>query len=184
MVQKRSLDLDKVIAKAIEIINNDGLEAATMPNLAKALGVRSQSLYHYVSGRNQLLSLVGASRIRALHQKLVNNLIGLSGQEAVIRFADIVRDFVLKDPALSALLYHVNEYSTSDAITKEIENIFALGEKINLKTCASLSNHAIVGAVLGYVFLDKASAFDFESDQEANDNYHEMVLRLVQPVAI
>ncbi|MBA1392556.1 TetR family transcriptional regulator, partial [Lactobacillus sp. XV13L] len=66
MVKKRSLDLNKVIAKATEMIRSDGLSATTLPRLARELNVRSQSLYHYVSGRKQLLSLVGASRVKIL----------------------------------------------------------------------------------------------------------------------
>lgn len=184
MAQKRTLDLDKVINKASELICEKGLSETTMPNLAKALGVRSQSLYHYVSGRSQLLSLVGASRIKVLHQKLIDNLMGLSGHEALLKFADVTRDFVLNDPALSSILYHLNEYGKDDAINQEISNLFALGEKLNLKKYDAISFHALVGAVLGYVFLDKSTAFANESVEDANENYHKMILRLVKPVAI
>lgn len=184
MAQKRSLDLDKVIAKASELIADRGLSEMTMPNLAKALGVRSQSLYHYVSGRHQLLSLVGASRIKELHQELVNNLLGLSGEAALLKFADIVRDFLLKDPTIFSILYHLNDYSHEDTITQEIANIFELGEKLNLRSDNAPSFHVLVGAVLGYVFLDKGLAFTDESAEEANENYHKMILRLVQPAGI
>ena len=64
MAQKRNLDLDKIIDQATELISKKGLTATTLPALAKALDVRSQSLYHYVSGRKQLLSLVGARLIK------------------------------------------------------------------------------------------------------------------------
>lgn len=181
MVQRRNLDLDKIIDAASQLISNNGLSETTMPALAKALGVRSQSLYHYVSGRKQLLSLVGASRIKVLHKHLINNLMGLSGREALFKFADIIRNFVLNDSALSAILYHLNEYDEDDAINQEIQNIFALGEKFNLKKEDTISFHALVGAVLGYVFLDKSTAFANESPEESNENYHQMILRLVEP---
>lgn len=184
MAQRRSLDLDKVIEKATELIRDQGLAKTTLPALAKALGVRSQSLYHYVSGRKQLLSLVGASRIKVLNHHLVENLMGLSGREAILKFADITRDFILNDPALSSILYHLNEYSEDDAINQEILNIINLGQRFNLKKDNAVSLHALIGAVLGYVFLDKSSSFPDEDKDEANHNYHEMILRLVQPVTI
>lgn len=93
MTQKRNLDLDKILDRATELIGEQGLAAITMPVLARALNVRSQSLYHYVSGRKQLLSLVGARQIRVLRKQLMNNLIGLSGRDALLKFADIVRNF-------------------------------------------------------------------------------------------
>lgn len=184
MAQKRTLDLEKIIAKASELISTKGLAETTMPNLAKALGVRSQSLYHYVSGRKQLLSLVGADRIKHLHHRLVENLMGLSGRDALLKFADITRNFILQDQALSSILYHLNEYTKDDAINQEISNIITLGEKFNLKKDETISFHALVGAVLGYVFLDKSTAFAAESKETANDNYHQMILRLVEPVTV
>lgn len=184
MTQKRTLDLNKIINKTIELIRDKGLAETTMPALAEALGVRSQSLYHYISGRKQLLSLVGANRIKVLEQKLVKNLIGFSGYSALLKFADIIRDFVLNDPALSSILYHLNEYSKDAAINREILNIITLAEKLNLEKDNAISLHALIGAVLGYVFLDKSSFFSNESKDEANSNYHEMILRLVQPTTI
>lgn len=183
MAQKRSLDLDKVLAKASELIQNRGLQAATMPALAQALGVRSQSLYHYVSGRKQLLSLVGARQIKVLHAELNKELIGQSGQRALLSFADIIRNYLLRDAALASILYHLNEYGADAAITQEIGRLFKLGERLNLKKYKAISFHALIGAVLGYVFLDRSTIFAKESAEEASENYHQMILRLVQPAA-
>ena len=181
LVKKRSLDLDKVIAKATEMIGQKGLSATTLPSLAKELGVRSQSLYHYVSGRKQLLSLVGASRIKILSKQLVDNLIGLSGKEALFKFADIVRNFILNDPALFSILYHLNEYKPEDAITKEIMNIIAFADKLNLRSDSTVSLHSLIGAVLGYIFLDVSASIEGETSTEADQGYHDMIIKLVQP---
>lgn len=184
MAQKRTLDLDKILNQATELIEKKGLTGATLPALAKALGVRSQSLYHYVTGRKQLLSLVGAKQIKILHHKLVNGLVGFSGEQALLRFADITRNFILHDAALSAVLYHLNEYRADAAINQEILRIIEVGEKLKLKKYEAISFHALIGAVLGYVFLDKSTAFAEESQKEANENYHKMILRLVQPIMV
>lgn len=182
MAQKRNLDLDKIIDQATKLICEKGLSETTLPALAKALNVRSQSLYHYVSGREQLLSLVGARRIKIMRQKLMDSLIGLSGRDALLKFADIVRDFLLNDPASSSILYHLNEYPKDAAISQEILNLIKLGERLNLRREGVISFHALIGAVLGYVFLDNSSSFLDESKDESNRNYHEMILRLVEPV--
>ncbi|AEG40907.1 TetR/AcrR family transcriptional regulator [Lactobacillus kefiranofaciens] len=183
MTQKRNLDLDKILDRATELIGEQGLAAITMPVLARALNVRSQSLYHYVSGRKQLLSLVGARQIRVLRKQLMNNLIGLSGRDALLKFADIVRNFLLSDPALSSILYHLNEYPKDAPISQEILDLIRLGEKLNFRKESAISFHALIGAVLGFVFLDNSSSFADETKDESNRNYHEMILRLVEPVA-
>lgn len=182
MAQKRNLDLDKIIDQATELISKQGLAATTLPVLAKALDVRSQSLYHYVSGRKQLLSLVGARQIRILRHQLMNDLIGMSGRDALLKFADVVRNFLLNDPALSSVLYHLNEYPKDAAISQEILNLIKLGERLNFRKESVISFHALIGAVLGYVFLDKSTSFGDETKDESNRNYHEMILRLVEPV--
>lgn len=182
MAQKRTLDLTKVIQKASELISQNGLAYATLPNLAKALGVRSQSLYHYVSGHKELLSLVGAHHLKILHQKLLNDLVGLSEEAALFKFADTTRKFILEDQALASILYHLNEYDKDDAINQEINNIFELGEKFNLKKDETISPHVLIGAVLGYIFLDNSAAYANEDEKTASENYHKMILRLVKPI--
>ena len=175
MTQKRTLDLDKVLAKATEMIESRGLSEMTMPNLAKALGVRSQSLYHYVK--------VAASRIRLLYQDLLKQLVGLSGHEALFKFADVVRDRLLEDQALATLLYHVDEFSDDLEVVKEVVKILDLGDQLQVDTEHVVSQHALVGAVLGYVFLDRFidGQEKVESPREAEENYHEMIWRLVSP---
>ena len=59
-----------MIDQAITIISEKGLSELTMPTLAKALGIRSQSLYHYVANRNDLLVLVCVNRLQVLRQHL------------------------------------------------------------------------------------------------------------------
>ena len=60
MTKRRTLDLEKVLATAEKLADEQGLEALTMPNLAKALDIRSQSLYNYVANREEMVSLTGA----------------------------------------------------------------------------------------------------------------------------
>ena len=173
MAQKRNLDLDKIIDQATELICEKGLDKMTMPALAKSLDVRSQSLYHYVSGRKQLVQI--------LRHKLMDDLIGISGKEALLKFADTVREFLLSDRALSSIVYHLNEYPKDAEISQEIFNLIKLGEKLNFRKESVISFHALIGAVLGYVFLDNSSSFVDETKDESNRNYHEMILRLVEP---
>ncbi|MFM9376021.1 TetR family transcriptional regulator [Gordonia sp. VNK21] len=46
------------VAASIEIIDQDGLEAFSLPRLAKHLGVRAPSLYHHFSDKNEILTEV------------------------------------------------------------------------------------------------------------------------------
>lgn len=178
MVKKRTLDLSKVLAATSELIDKQGIAAVTFPNLAKKLGIRSQSLYHYIDNRTQLLSLVGANRIKALKE----NLVGMSGQEAILKFCDLIRDYLLEDSALAAILYHLNEYERDAEINIELLKVIELGTKLKSDEDEPISVHALVGAVLGYVFFDRSAIFSGESKEERNSNYHQMILRLIETV--
>lgn len=182
MVQKRNLDLPKVINKATEIINEKGLNELSMPKLARALGVRSQSLYHYVSNLDELLSLVGAERLKVLRAQLTEKLIGYSGNDALYLFADETRDFLLNDRTVSSIFYNLQAYIHNQLITDEVNKIIELGEKIvNIDKKNTVSLHSLLAAVLGYVFLDRADLFKNEDKKSADDNYHDLLSRLVSP---
>lgn len=75
----------------------------------------------------------------------------------------------------------MNEYPKDAEISQEIFNLIKLGEKLNFRKESVISFHALIGAVLGYVFLDNSSSFVDETKDESNRNYHEMILRLVEP---
>lgn len=57
----------------------------------------------------------------------------MSGRDALLKFADVVRDFLLSDPALSSILYHLNEYPKDAAINQEILDLIKMGERLNFK---------------------------------------------------
>lgn len=55
---KPRLTLTRIVEKAIEIADADGLEALSMRRVAKELGVGTMSLYRYVPGKEELLDLM------------------------------------------------------------------------------------------------------------------------------
>ncbi|WP_209686927.1 TetR/AcrR family transcriptional regulator [Lactobacillus colini] len=181
MTKHRILDKDKVIAKATEIINNEGLSALTMPHLAQELNIRSQSLYHYVANRQELLSLVCVKRLQVLRQQLLQEIVGLSGREAMFAFADEIRNFLLNDHAMSSIFYNIDEIGNNSGVKQEVHQIVKLGEKLDVDNKNIVSLHGLLAAVLGYVFLDRSHMFEHETEKQSNDNYHQLLLRLVAP---
>ncbi|MDC2837787.1 hypothetical protein [Limosilactobacillus mucosae] len=45
-----------------------------------------------------------------------------------------------------------------------------------------ISSHVLVGAVLGYIFLETAPLYQDEDEETATANYHQMLFRLIDPV--
>ena len=55
VANRAPLNLDRALQVALVVADDDGLEAVTMRRLASELGVEAASLYHHVTGKNQIL---------------------------------------------------------------------------------------------------------------------------------
>jgi AcrR family transcriptional regulator len=88
----RRLSLDAILDMAERI----GFDDLDMKTLAEALDVGIATLYGYVSGRGELLTLVAGRQIR---QEPVNDT-GQSWQEAVRTFADVSYQTYFAEPSL------------------------------------------------------------------------------------
>lgn len=55
MVERPALNRSRVIEAAVEVADRGGLARVSMRNVGKALGVEAMSLYHHVSGKEDLL---------------------------------------------------------------------------------------------------------------------------------
>ena len=59
----RGLSLDRIVSATLELVDEQGIGAASMRAVSSRLGVRSMSLYRYVRDRDELLDAVrGADR--------------------------------------------------------------------------------------------------------------------------
>ena len=54
----RGLSLDRIVTTTLELVDEQGIGAATMRGVASRLGVRSMSLYRYVQDRDELFDAV------------------------------------------------------------------------------------------------------------------------------
>jgi len=55
----RRLDRDRVVDKALELVDAEGLEALSMRRLGRELGVEGPALYTYVKDKDDLLDAIG-----------------------------------------------------------------------------------------------------------------------------
>ncbi|MET8306723.1 TetR/AcrR family transcriptional regulator [Micromonospora sp. NPDC005173] len=60
-----ALDVNRVVAAAVEIADRDGLGGVTLPKVAKILGFTGMSLYRYVGSKDELLTLMADAAMGA-----------------------------------------------------------------------------------------------------------------------
>jgi AcrR family transcriptional regulator len=61
-------DQDAVLAAAVRLFNERGYEATSMGDLAESLGITKSSIYHHVSGKQELLRLAIDHALDALFE--------------------------------------------------------------------------------------------------------------------
>jgi AcrR family transcriptional regulator len=57
-VKRRGITRDGVIARALDILEENGFDGLTMRRLAERLGIKAASLYNHVHDKNELLALM------------------------------------------------------------------------------------------------------------------------------
>lgn len=95
----RDLSRDRIVATALEIVDQDGLKGLSMRKIAGRLGVEAMSLYRHVANKADLLE--------ALHDRVVGSLeVPETGpwQERVRCVAERFRALMVAHPKLVPLL--------------------------------------------------------------------------------
>src|SRR5688572_3922942 len=98
--KRGDLSRDKLIAAAIELIDENGADALTMRALADAVGVTPMALYNHFSSKRDLLAAVAEHIISGAQ---------FNGQHAdwreqIHHCFDVLRDLSLQHPGLPGLL--------------------------------------------------------------------------------
>jgi AcrR family transcriptional regulator len=100
-VPRNTLSRARVIDGALALIDADGLDAVTMPALAKQLGVGTMSLYRHVDDKNDLVNAVAE---RVLGDVRVPDGKVDDWEGRVVGYLRALRDAALAHPALASIL--------------------------------------------------------------------------------
>ena len=100
-VPRNTLSRARIIDGALALIDDDGLDAVTMPRLAKHLGVGTMSLYRHVDDKNDLINAVAE---RVLGDVQVPDGRHDDWEGRVVGYLRDLRDAALAHPALARIL--------------------------------------------------------------------------------
>jgi len=102
--QRGSLSRQKVLAAAVQVIDDDGLREFSMRQVANRLGVEAMALYHYVHGREDLLDGIVEFVIDDLYGDPDVHMSTDDWQDYLVRLAHGVRRIALAHPQLFPLI--------------------------------------------------------------------------------
>jgi AcrR family transcriptional regulator len=147
------LTVERIIAVAIDLVDDDGLDALTVRNLAARLGTGSATLYRHVASRGELLVL------------LVDHVLGevglpdadLEPRHRVEALARELRRVLLRHPHLVPALRAAPLLGPNAVRGMEngLANFLAGGYPLDVALPACL---ALIDYVLGSVFFDSGRA--------------------------
>ena len=98
MAQRVGITEQAVLDAAAKLADSEGLDALSLTNVAKLLGIRTPSLYAHVDGLDDLhrrLALAGVNRLGAELRAATQNKVGRPALEAI---AHTYRSFALGHP--------------------------------------------------------------------------------------
>ncbi|MCH5462767.1 TetR/AcrR family transcriptional regulator [Lactobacillus sp. LC28-10] len=90
----RTLTTEKIIQTAMSLIAAQ--KPLTFSNISRELGTHSQALYNYFPDVSTLSASIDETYNSGLVNELQQQLLGLSGEEAILKFATVSRQYALE----------------------------------------------------------------------------------------
>ena len=171
MPPKARLTTDRVVDTAASLLQNGGIEALTLHNLAKTLGVQTPSLYNHIDGMPGLLSELRRLNARQLESRLVDAALGRSGSDAMLHLAQAYRGYIKEYPDLYNLTLRAsgNETQPDGELvaleTRIVQVVLAVLASFGLQGEDALhATRGLRSLVHGFATLEVAGGFGLPLD--------------------
>lgn len=160
---RAGLTRDRVVLTGADIADAEGLDAATPSSVARAVGVRTASLYSHLDGAADLRTGIALLALEEMTDLAADAVAGRAGREAVTAFAEVYRDYARTHPGRYAASRTPLDPATAAAsagprharLLRSVLRSYALPEPDE--------THAVrlLGSLLhGFVSLELAGGFD------------------------
>lgn len=176
-MQKRNLSKEKIIQVAFLLADEIGLNQVTFQKLATKLGIKYQSLYNHFTNVDVLKSEMTIYLFNELNSKIMKNLIGKSGDDAIREFAYVYRDFAFENKTAYGLFMNIPSIDNEEAsrlakettgFIRQILNFYTKDQKQIIHKSREL--RSILHGFVSMVFLGY-----FHGDANLEDSFKIMI---------
>lgn len=70
-MKKRNLTKQRIVEKALELADDEGIEGLSMRKLATALNITAMALYNHIANKDELIALLLAQIVREFHRPTI-----------------------------------------------------------------------------------------------------------------
>lgn len=179
MIKKRNLSRDKIKACAFAVANEVGIQNLTFPKIAERLDIKYPSLYNHYQNVEELQIDMATTLYQRLNDELMRALIGKSKGEAVMTYALVYKQFVLKYHGAYDLLALLHSFDNEDlyhkvlehgTILKQILEGFGLSEQTIIN-----KSRALRSMVHGYISLSMLGFLQHDKKVNPTESYRVMI---------
>jgi AcrR family transcriptional regulator len=165
---RRKVSLEMIDEVALYLAREKGLDALSLISVARALGIKSPSLFNHVSGLGEIKQRISRQALADLQQNLQEGVHEKSGEAAVMALALAYRDWVTKNPGLYPALRGVDPSSNEElanlyyGIMKFMVSVFDvkdMGQEEQLH-----HGRALRALLHGWAELERSGSFDLAQD--------------------
>ena len=150
-VRRAPLSRERILETAVELCDTSGLGALTMRRLGEVLGVEAMSLYHYVEGKEDLLTGIVDVVLSKINLTPPANEWKLATRESAVSALEVL----LEHPWSCGLVLSPDSTQIVPARMRWIESILARFRSAGFSpTGASRGYHAIDSHVLGFTLWE------------------------------
>ncbi|MGX7676038.1 TetR/AcrR family transcriptional regulator [Plantactinospora sp. DSM 117369] len=174
------LSTSAVVGAAIEVIDEQGVDALTLAAVAARTGVAPPSLYKHVAGLAELRTLVGIRVITEMTDRSVTAVLGRSGDEAVAVLLRTYRDYVREYPARYAALPPdpLHDPAMVEAGTRMLQVFLATLREYGLTDSAAI--HATrCGRAIAHGFASLEASGGFGLSEDLDETYEQLIAMYV-----
>ncbi|GAY73987.1 TetR/AcrR family transcriptional regulator [Lentilactobacillus kosonis] len=165
VVKHAKLSKELIEDAAIKLVKEQGFDNLSYRGLARSLEVSPQSLYPYVDNLSQLEVMVIVHYLNSLIDELQDNLIGVSGREALEEYAKVFYSFTKNHLEFSKVFSAAANHPDSSSIDDQFKRMRKILEKAMHYIDAdhdTIMNHItlLVTNLMGYVVMQDLNFFD------------------------
>lgn len=112
---------DAVIKVASELADKEGLSKVSLKTVAELLGIRTPSLYNHVESLEELLREIAHRGMAEMNEKMRDEAIGFSGEEAIGKVGIAYLEYVSQHPGVYETIQwaHWHENDRTMALYKD-----------------------------------------------------------------
>ena len=113
---RNGLDINMIISRGAQLVNEVGLENITLKMIAEDLGVKTPSLYNHITGLEELKMQLMLYGWKQMEQRIMQSVIGVSGYDAIRAGCYAFYEYAIENPGLFNVMLWYNKFQNRETM--------------------------------------------------------------------